>query len=150
MSEIVSVQSITCITPPAQTLATPAPQVLVEQLPAVPGRISVRRVVAVTAKHFHTTPTDLVSRCRKRRLVRRRQIAMYIAREKTGRSFAFIGRIMDDRDHSTIVHGVRVTRSLIDAGDRRTIAAVNRIVRQLEVTARKPSFPPTIQKGRPV
>jgi chromosomal replication initiation ATPase DnaA len=149
MVEIVSVQSITGITSSAQEPAAPALPALAGERPAVPGRITVRRILAVTAKHFRTTPADLVSRCRKRPLVRRRQIAMYIAREKAGRSFPFIGRIMGDRDHTTIMHGVRVIKALIDAGDAKTAVAVDRIVEQLEVTVREPPASATSQTERP-
>jgi chromosomal replication initiation ATPase DnaA len=149
MTEIGSAQSIAGITPPAQETEAPALPALAGEQPAVRGRITVRRILEVTAKHFRTTPVDLVSRCRKQPLVRRRQIAMYIAREKTGRSLPFIGQIMGDRDHTTVLHGVRAVQGLIDAGDGETIAAVDRIVEQLQVTVSEPPAPTTSQTGMP-
>jgi chromosomal replication initiation ATPase DnaA len=38
---------------------------------------------------------------------------------------------MGGRDHTTIVHGWRAVRSLIDSGDAGTIAAIVRIIEQL-------------------
>jgi hypothetical protein len=113
----------------AVTFSAPA-----EQPPAVLGRITVRRVLEVTADHFRTPLRDLTSRSRTQPLVRRRQIAMYVARETTGRSTLFIGRHMGGRDHTTVLHGVRVVKGLIEAGDTETIAAVDQIIERLQVT----------------
>jgi chromosomal replication initiation ATPase DnaA len=99
--------------------------------PALPGRITVRRVIEVTAGHFGTTVDALLSERRTQSLSRPRQIAMFVARKVTGRSLPFIGRRMGGRDHTTILHGWRAVRSLIDSGDAGTIAAVVRIIEQL-------------------
>jgi chromosomal replication initiator protein len=59
---------------------------------------------------------------------------MYVARRTTGRSLPFIGRHMGGRDHTTILHGARVVKGLLEAGDADTIAAVNQIIEQLQVS----------------
>jgi hypothetical protein len=97
--------------------------------PAV--RTKVDRALKVTAEHFGIALSDLLSERRTQPLVRRRQIAMYVARETTGRSLPFIGKHLGGRDHSTILHGVRVVEALIDAGDVETKAAVDAIVSRL-------------------
>jgi hypothetical protein len=99
--------------------------------PASPDRITVRRVLEVTAGHFGTTVDALLSERRTQSLCRPRQIAMFIARKVTGRSLPFIGRRMGDRDHTTILHGWRAVQSLIDSGDIGTTAAVVRIIERL-------------------
>jgi chromosomal replication initiation ATPase DnaA len=98
---------------------------------ASPGRITVRRVLEVTAGHFGTTVEALLSERRTQSLSRPRQIAMFVARKLTGRSLPFIGRRMGDRDHTTILHGWRAVQSLIDSGDAGTIATIVRIIEQL-------------------
>jgi chromosomal replication initiator protein len=94
----------------------------------MPGRISVRQVLEVTAAHFGTTAEALTADTRKWPIVRRRQMAMYVARRLTGRSLPFIARNMGRKDHSTVLHAVRGVQALIDAGDTDAIAAVNAIV----------------------
>jgi hypothetical protein len=106
---------------------------LAEQSPAAPGRITVRRVLEVVADHFGTTLGDLISHRRPQPLTRRRQVAMYVAHKTTGRSLVFIGRRIGDRDHTTVLHGVRVVKGLLDAGDAETIAAVNQIIERLQI-----------------
>jgi chromosomal replication initiation ATPase DnaA len=105
------------------------------QLPVRPGRILVRRAIKATAEHFGTSADALVSARRTRPLVRWRQVAMYVARETTGRSLPFIGKRIGGRDHTTILHGVRVVKGLILAGDAETIAAVRQITEHLQMTA---------------
>jgi hypothetical protein len=133
---------------PAPAPETPAPAVLV--LPAlstaVPGRITVRRVLEVTAAHFGIAVSDLTSGRRTQPLVRRRHIAMYVARRMTGRSLLFIASHMGYRDHTTILHGVRAVTALLDAGDGATIAAVNQIVASLPVANAAENFEAAIEE----
>jgi hypothetical protein len=107
MVEIAIMPSVASITTPAQKPQAPALP-LAGQLPVTPGRIHVRRVIKATAEHFGTTVPTLLSRCRERPLTRRRRVAMYVAREMTGRSLSFIGSEMGGRNHSTVLHGVPI------------------------------------------
>jgi hypothetical protein len=106
-------------------------RLLAQALPALPGRITVRRVLEVTAGHFRTTVDALLSERRTQSLSRPRQIAMFVARKVTGRSLPFIGLRMGGRDHTTILHGMRAVQSLIDSGDAGTIVAIVRIIELL-------------------
>jgi chromosomal replication initiation ATPase DnaA len=109
MTDIVSTQ-------PIAGIGAPTLPALIGQLPAGPGRILVRRAIKATAEHFGTTPDVLVSAGRTRLLSRRRQVAMYVAREMTGRSLPFIGSKIGNRHHTTILHGVRAIKGRLDAG----------------------------------
>jgi chromosomal replication initiation ATPase DnaA len=60
---------------------------------------------------------------------------MYVARKMTGRSLGFIGRKIGDRHRTTILHGVRAIKGLLDAGDAEMVAAVGAIMERLQVTA---------------
>jgi Bacterial dnaA protein helix-turn-helix len=99
--------------------------------PASPSRITVHRVLEVTAERFGTTVEALLSERRTQSLCRPRQIAMFVARKVTGRSLPFIGRRMGDCDHTTILHGWRAVQSLIDSGDAGTIVAIVQIIEWL-------------------
>jgi chromosomal replication initiation ATPase DnaA len=100
---------------------------IAEQPSTTPDPILVRRVLSATAEHYGTTPDDLVSDRRTKPLVRHRQVAMYIAYDVTGRGTPFIAYYMGNRNHTTILHGVRAVQSLLDAGDVATTAAVRQI-----------------------
>jgi chromosomal replication initiation ATPase DnaA len=96
-----------------------------------PARATIRRVLDATAAHFLTPVDALCSASRTQPLVRRRQIAAYVARHTTGRSLPYIGGKMGGRDHTTILHSVRTIAALIEAGDAATIDAVNSITAQI-------------------
>jgi hypothetical protein len=56
---------------------------------------------------FKVTINDLCSKSRKKAITFPRQISMYLARKYTNQPLADIGRAFN-RDHSTVVHSVRV------------------------------------------
>jgi chromosomal replication initiator protein len=55
---------------------------------------------------------DLESPNRSRSIVRPRQIAMYLARLLTPRSYPEIGRRFGNRDHTTVMHAVETIQRL--------------------------------------
>jgi chromosomal replication initiator protein len=59
------------------------------------------------ARQFKTSKQDLLSKSRKREVAFPRQVAMYLARKLTDQPLADIGKAFN-RDHSTVVHSVRV------------------------------------------
>ena len=60
------------------------------------------------------TREDLVSKSRSRPLTTARHVAMYLTRECTGLSLIKIGELFD-RDHTTVLHGIRKTEELMRA-----------------------------------
>ena len=61
------------------------------------------------------TREDLLSCARSARVVRPRQMAMYLARELTPLSLAEIARAFD-RDHSTVLHAIRSVSKRLEPG----------------------------------
>ena len=59
------------------------------------------------ASQFKLNPTDLLSKSRKRAIAFPRQISMYFSRKYTKSALSEIGRAFN-RDHSTVVHSIRV------------------------------------------
>lgn len=72
---------------------------------AVP-RPTVRGLIGHAAAVFGVAVDEIVGRSRKRRVVRPRQAVAWVAREVTSRSFPEIGRLLGNRDHSTVIHAV--------------------------------------------
>jgi chromosomal replication initiator protein len=144
MAEIVCMPSVASIVTRTKPEA-PALPALGRQLPATPSRIFVRRAIKATAMHFGIAVSELISDRKTQPLSRRRQVAMYVAREMTGRSLEFIGEKIGERHHTTVLHGVRVIRGRLDAGDAEMVAAVEAIMARLRVTAGAPwmAVPPS-------
>lgn len=80
-------------------------------------------IINICARHCGTTPERAVSSSREQREVRTRQLAMYISRRLSGRSFPEIGRRIGGRDHTTVLHADRKISALIksDPFERRTV-----------------------------
>lgn len=75
--------------------------------PAGPA-VSLRRLLAAVARHHDLTTGDLVGPSRCRAVAEARSIAMYLARHLTDQSLYAIGHACGGRDHTTVLHGVRV------------------------------------------
>jgi chromosomal replication initiation ATPase DnaA len=70
-------------------------------------RILIEDVKRRVAERYALTLEQLESPCRKRAVVRGRQIGMLISRRLTGRSYPEIARRFGGRDHTTAIHGCR-------------------------------------------
>jgi hypothetical protein len=96
--------------------------------PVVHRPPAVDEIITATARHFKFSLTDLMACRRLASVVRARQVAMYLTKVLTTRSFPEIGRRFGGRDHTTVLHAVRKIERLrqIDTGlemDLRAIVA---------------------------
>lgn len=62
-------------------------------------------IISMVAEHFSITEDDIRGTKRNSKIVRPRQIAMYLCRDMTGVPLAAIGKIMGNKDHTTVMHG---------------------------------------------
>lgn len=94
-------------------------------------RVTVDEIQKTVAAHFALKQDDLLSSRRTRSVARPRQAAMYLAKTLTTRSYPDIGRRFGGRDHTTVLHAVRVIEKLIaeDAQMARDIEALTRRLR---------------------
>jgi chromosomal replication initiator protein len=82
-----------------------------------PRRIRIEDIQKVVASHYNVSKHDLLSARRTRAIVRPRQIAMYLAKTMTPRSFPEIGKRFGGRDHTTVLHAVRKVEELAAADE---------------------------------
>jgi chromosomal replication initiator protein len=76
--------------------------------------ISLPMIAGAIAKHFRIRMSDLRSSSRKQNLVRARSLAMLLSRRLTSKSMHQIGDYFGGRDHTTVLHAVRKTESLLE------------------------------------
>lgn len=69
---------------------------------------TVRECLAAVSAEFGISVLDLVSERKNIRLARPRQIAYWLARMTTPKSFPEIARQIGRRDHTTVMHGIRI------------------------------------------
>ncbi len=91
---------------------------------------SVDDILAATATQFQVTTSELIARDRRPPVARARKVAIYLARELTGKSLPEIGRRLGGRDHSTILAAVRSLAGDIER-DQELAQAVDNLKRQL-------------------
>lgn len=95
---------------------------LVREREAVPvefllsGRVTCRQIIATVAKFYKMNLADIYSTRRTGSLAVRRQVAMYLSRMLTTKSYPQIGRCFN-KDHATIIEGVRRIEMLIEKDD---------------------------------
>lgn len=99
-----------------------------------PGDLSLRRVFRAAARHHELNVEDLVGPSRRRAVAGARSLAMYLARVLTPRSLYAIGAACGDRDHTTVMHGVRVVERRLTR-DAAFSADVARLIAELRGTA---------------
>ena len=95
----------------------------------VERRITVDEIQKTTADHFGLKQADLLSERRTRSIARPRQVAMYLCKLHTTRSYPDIGRRFGGRDHTTVLHGVKKIEQLIGTDEQ--------IARDVEALSRK-------------
>jgi chromosomal replication initiator protein len=76
---------------------------------------SLKAIAAGVAKHFGVTVGDLRSNSRQHSLTAVRGLAIHLARELTGLSYAQIGRYFGNRDHTTVMYACKkATKAMAD------------------------------------
>lgn len=86
--------------------------VLKDLLRANDRRITLEEIQKRVAERYGLKISDFHSISRARLIARPRQVAMYLAKLLTSKSFPDIGRAFGGRDHTTVVHAVKTIEAL--------------------------------------
>ncbi len=70
-------------------------------------RVDIRRIQETVSDYFSISLKDLVGQRRDQKVVRPRQVAMYLCKELTGSSYPEIGNQFGGKDHTTVMHACR-------------------------------------------
>lgn len=113
----------------------PEPAIIKKVLPIIPrspargGSLSVAEIQSAVVEFFkpkipHLTRRDLVSQSRFENVVWPRQVAMYLCRIGTTRTYPSIARLFGGRDHTTVLHAVQKINQLLVDHDERAVSDV--------------------------
>lgn len=108
-----------------------AEEQLTDILSANRRRITIDEIQRAVCQFYRVDRTEMASKRRARAVVRPRQVAMYLAKVLTPRSYPEIGRKFGGRDHSTVIHAVRLIEEL-RTRDAEMDGDVRTLLRQLE------------------
>src|SRR5262245_13795664 len=91
-----------------------------EEHKAIPSEI-----LKAVASHYGLRVSDMKARSNAKPIAFPRQVAMYVCRKLTGLSYPEIGRLFNDKHHSTVMHSVEKIERMIedDADFRRVVEA---------------------------
>jgi chromosomal replication initiator protein len=130
----------------AQLTGKPVTRTLAEEqlkdiLSACRRRITIDEIQRAVCEYYRIDRSEMSSKRRARAVVRPRQVAMYLAKVMTPRSYPEIGRKFGGRDHSTVIHAVRLVEGLRQQ-DSDMDNDVRALLRQLEGSAQQPRHVP--------
>jgi chromosomal replication initiator protein len=106
-------------------------EVLANVLRANQRRISIDEIQTQVAEHYRIRKAEMTSARRAREVARPRQVAMYLSKQLTPKSWPDIGRRFGGRDHTTVIHAVRQIEKL-RASDAELDADIRLLTRQLD------------------
>ncbi|MEM8848682.1 MAG: chromosomal replication initiator protein DnaA [Pseudomonadota bacterium] len=92
-----------------------AQDVLADLLRVTEKRLTIDDIMKKTCEHYNLRMSDMTSARRSRSVARPRQMAMYLAKKLTPRSYPEIGRKFGGKDHTTVLYAVRRIEELIAA-----------------------------------
>lgn len=99
-----------------------------------PTEASVEDIQRVVCHHFKLRSTDLLSKDRHKSIAFARHVAMYLCKQRLKCSFPELGRAFGNRDHTTVISGVRKIEHLrsTDPEVRAHIEAIERKLGSVE------------------
>lgn len=74
-------------------------------------------VLSVVGEHFDVSVKDLEGNKRNSKIVMPRQIAMYLIRELTDAPLKMIGKMLGNRDHTTVMHGIEKIENELEVNE---------------------------------
>jgi len=77
--------------------------------------ITIEKIQKAVAENYNIKISDMKSKKRTEALAIPRQIAMYLARDLTNESHAYIGEHFGGKDHSTVIHGINKIKSMLSS-----------------------------------
>jgi chromosomal replication initiator protein len=83
--------------------------------PAKNKELTTDAIKQMVAKQFNVSINDLTGKRRTQNIALARQVAMFLCRKHTARSFPEIGALFGGRDHSTVIHAIKSVNERISS-----------------------------------
>lgn len=77
-------------------------------------KITVESIEDEVCRYYHLEKSVLHSRNKKQEVARARQVAMFLSKKYTDKSYAFIGEVMGNRNHATVIHACKLVEQSLD------------------------------------
>ena len=80
--------------------------------------ITIDDVKQCVCNHFNLKISQIDSRIRTQQIAYARQVAMYLANELTDKSHVQIGLHIGNRNHSTVIHAIKLIKDMMDVNEQ--------------------------------
>ena len=104
--------------------------VLKDLLNLAENKVTIDLIQTLVCKFFKISKNEMLSSRRSRYLVRPRQTAIYLTKLLTSKSLPEIGREFSNRDHTTIIHSVKIIEKLKEQ-DPEMVENINKLKNQI-------------------
>ena len=104
--------------------------VLKDLLNVSENKVTIDLIQTVVCKFFKISKNEMLSSRRSRYLVRPRQTAIYLTKILTSKSLPEIGREFSNRDHTTIIHSVKMIEKIKEK-DQEMVDNINKLKNQI-------------------
>ena len=94
------------------------------------NKVTIDLIQTIVCKYFKISKNEMLSSRRSRYLVRPRQTAIYLTKVLTSKSLPEIGREFSNRDHTTIIHSVKMIEKLKEK-DTEMVDNINKLKNQI-------------------
>lgn len=94
-------------------------------------QISIELIEDEVCKYFDLEPELINSKSKKQEISQARQIAMYLSRKYTDKSYSNIGDIIGKRDHATVLHACKTVSNWIET-DKKFKSCIEEIEQHIE------------------
>ena len=98
-----------------------------------------RRIIDAVCERFAISLGELRSNTRTYNVARPRQMCMYLLRRFTTLSYVRIGMLLGGRDHTTIIHGIKIISARL-AVPGAIKSAVDELIRELNLAEKIPTL----------
>ena len=80
--------------------------------------ITVEYIIDIVTDHFQLSSDAIVSKKRQKTIAYPRQICMYLCEKYTGLSLAAIGAALGNKDHTTVLHGIKKIKTDLEKDEQ--------------------------------
>jgi len=82
--------------------------------------INTKEIIEAVSAYYNQSTEDICGKCRKKEIVKPRQVAMYLLRKENNMSFPSIGDYFGGRDHTTAMHACEKIEKLLEHDEELT------------------------------
>ena len=109
LNKLIAFQKLKGKTPDLETT-----KVLLKKIIVAPTKITTpKKIIQIVADFYDLKKNELVGHCRKKEIVKPRQIAAYLLRENLKCSYPYIAQQLGGRDHTTAIHSYRKIKKML-------------------------------------